>query len=120
MLRKIGGALERRRNGERLRRPGLAALPFIIEEEESLVPADGAAQRAAEDVVAQLRLDLGAVLDGREKARSVQLIVPQVLVGASMELVRARFGGFDDHSAGRSAILGRVVVAQDFDLRDDL
>ena len=88
------------------------ALAFVIEEEEILVLADGAAERGAVLIAVQ-RFGCG----GEEIAR-VQGVVAEELVEIAVKGVAA---GFGDHRCGRAAgfaILGGRVQGENAELAD--
>ena len=75
-----------------------------------LILPEGAADAGAKQVVAQL----GFV--GREKGPRIKLVVAEVLVGRSVELIGARLGGHLHHAASGPPQLGRVIADRDVEL----
>src|SRR5205823_14449874 len=99
-------------DGENGVRTGAQPLSFVVEKEESLVLADRTSHGSAEDVVAQLRTHFAAVLDRRKETGRVHGVVAEELGRCAVVLIRPGLGSLDEHAASRSAISGRIVVAE--------
>ena len=100
---------ERRRLRGEVQVGGFAGVrPFVVEEEERFVPDDGAADAAAEDVAARIRILLACLL--QEVIGRLQFVVLVVLEHASGEVVRPALGDAVHDDAGRAAVFGAVLM----------
>src|SRR5207302_4640488 len=86
---------------------------FVIREEKRFVVPDRPAQRSSELVpVERLRAAL------IEEFPRIERVVTEELEDAAMEAIGSRARDRADNTAGGPAILGRVVLRQDAELKD--
>ena len=104
--------------GGHVRQPGVgldAVDDLDVREEERRPFADRTAERAAELVLAQPRF---RVVVGQQAVAGVQRRVAEVLVGAALQVARARSHDDVDLAAGAAAVGGVVGVLEERDLLD--
>ena len=112
--RQIAGAKGRVRHDDaRDGTAGIDAQALIVAEEEQLVAHQRSADRAAELVLVERVLRLGAVL---EIIARIQMFVPLVEISGSVKRVRAALGDRDQHAAARFPVFRGHAVGFDPEL----
>ncbi len=82
---------------------------LIVNEEESFVLLNRAAERASELIEVELFLGKG------EKAFCIELRVAEKLEKRTVQLIRSRFRGYQHGRTRAGTVLGRVVVGKNLE-----